>query len=67
MPMLVSAGSIRTAATSPCDSSLSSAAASLNSTTLVVSRGSTGGPTLPARGRGPSGVATMNDSSTLPW
>ena len=67
MPMFVSAGSISTAATSPNASSRSSAATSLNSTTRVVAAGSTGAPTFPARDRGPSGAATMNDSSTLPW
>ncbi len=64
--MLVSAGSISTAATSPWASSRSSAPASLNSATRLVSRGSTGGPTLSARACGPSGPTTMNDSSTLP-
>jgi len=67
IPMLVSAGSISTTATSPAASSRSSAARSLNSTTRVVSVGSTGAPTLPGRDCGPSGPSTMNDSSTLPW
>jgi hypothetical protein len=67
MPMFVSAGSMSTAATSRCASSRSSAAVSLNSTTRVVTDGSTGAPTFPSRERGPSGVAMMNVSSTLPW
>ena len=65
--MLVSAGSVSTAATSPWASSRSSASVSLNSTTRVVTAGSTGGPTLPSRDRGPSGVETTNVSSTAPW
>jgi hypothetical protein len=66
MPMLVMAGSISTAATSPWASSRSSAAKSLNSATRVVSVTSTGAPVLPGRLRGPPEVAMMNDSSTLP-
>ena len=45
MPMLVSAGSASTQATSPWASSRSSAATSLNSTTRVVSAAGTDGPT----------------------
>src|ERR1700761_8938025 len=48
MPMLVSAGSASTHATSPWASSRSSASASFHSTTRVVSVIGTGGPTLPA-------------------
>ena len=65
--MLVRAGSISTAATSPAASSRSRPARSLNSVTRVVVTGSTGAPTLPGRDLGPSGVVTMNVSSTLPW
>ena len=49
--MFVSAGSVRTSATSPVASSRSSASTSLNSTTRVVTAGSTGGPRLPLRAR----------------
>ncbi len=54
MPTFVSAGSVRTSATSPWESSRSRAARSLNSTTRVVSAGLTGGPRLPRRGLDPS-------------
>ena len=49
MPMLVSAGSVRIAATSPCASCSSTPARSLNSATRVVSDSGTGAPTSPAR------------------
>ncbi len=64
--MLVIAGSHRTQATSPSASSRSSAGRSLNSTTRVVSAGSTAGPMLPGRAttRPPSRVAKA--SSTVP-
>ena len=68
MPMLVSAGSVSTAAISPVRSARSTASRSLNSTATVVVAGSTAGPTLPGRERVvPSGPATTNVSSTLPW
>ena len=51
MPMLVSAGSVRTAAISPTRSARSTASRSLNSTATVVSAGSTAGATLPGRDR----------------
>ena len=50
--MFVSAGSASTQATSPGASAASSAEVSLNSTTFVVTVGSTAGPTLPERERG---------------
>jgi hypothetical protein len=68
MPMLVRAGSISTAATSPCASWRSSPARSLNSATRLVIVTSTGSPTLPGRETpSPSGPTTISDSSTLPW
>ncbi len=66
--MLVSAGSIRTHATSPCESAASTEPASLNSARRVVCAGSPAGPTLPARERTtPSSPSVTNASSTVPW
>ena len=68
IPMLVSAGSISTAATSPAASSRSSAARSLNSTTRVVSARVDRCADVARAGIAARPVpATMNDSSTLPW
>ena len=67
MPMLVSAGSASTAATSPGSSAARSASTSLNSTTFVVSTGSTAGPTFPGRDRGTPSSSQITDSSTVPW
>ena len=65
--MLVIAGSARTQAISPVSRARSSASRSLNSIATVVSAGSTGAPTLPARARVPPGVAIAKVSSTVPW
>ena len=65
--MLVSAGSISTQATSPWASSRSSPSRSLISTTRVVSATSTGGPTLPSRGRTSPSTSVATVSSTEPW
>ena len=68
MPMFVSAGSISTQATSPCESASSTEPRSLNSATRVVSAGSTIGPTLPSRARSrPPASSVTKASSTLPW
>ena len=68
MPMLVSAGSVSTAATSPWASARSTASRSFQATTRVVSASGTGGPTLPGRlSVSPSGPGTANVSSTDPW
>ncbi len=67
MPMLVSAGSARTQAISCPSSAASSAGRSLNSTTAVVSVGSTAAPTSPSRARGRPSSSTTNVSSTEPW
>ena len=68
MPMFVSAGSISRHATSSYSSTRSSESTSLNSATLVVSVGSSAGPTSPARARErPCSSRTTNDSSTEPW
>jgi hypothetical protein len=67
MPMLVSAGSASTQATSPWASASSSASTSLNSTTRVVSFGSTGGPDVADAGAGTPSSIVMIVSSTEPW
>ena len=67
MPMFVSAGSASTQAISPPASAASSAGRSLNSTTAVVSVGSTAAPTRPGRARGRPSSRITNVSSTEPW
>jgi hypothetical protein len=68
MPMLVSAGSMITAATSPWASSRSRPARSLYSATRLVAVTSTGAPTLPGRLTASFRESrTISDSSTEPW
>ena len=67
MPMLVSAGSASTQATSPPASAAASASTSLNGTTTVVADGSTGGPSDPWRGTTRPASSTTIVSSTVPW
>ena len=65
--MFVMAGSASTQATDRSASAAASPGTSLNSATTVVSAGSTGGPTLPARATvPPSGPRTAKASSTDP-
>ena len=67
IPMLVSAGSVSTQATSRAPSAASSAARSLNSTATDVVAGSTAGPALPGRESVRPPWATTIVSSTVPW
>lgn len=60
IPMFVMAGSIKIAATSLYDSYLFRPSKSLNSTTLVVSVGSTAGATNPGLGLGLPSSTTTN-------
>ena len=68
MPMLVRAGSVRMAATSPWASSRSTEARSFHVAARVVRSSGTGGATLPGRDCAlPSGPGIAKVSSTEPW
>ena len=68
MPMFVSAGSVRIAATSPWARAFSTASRSFQGTERVVRSRSTGGATFPGRlSVLPSGPGSANASSTEPW
>ena len=67
MPILVSAGSVRIAATSPCCNAASTEARSFHTAARVVRSTGTGGATLPGRETvDPSGPASAKASSTDP-
>ena len=66
--MFVKAGSASTHATSSGARASANASTSLNSTTLVVSVGSTAAPIEPGRATTePSSLNTAKVSSTVPW
>ena len=68
IPILVSAGSMSTHATSPIASAASSASRSLNGTARVVNAGSTCGPIAPGRLTvSPRSLSITSVSSTEPW